>query len=124
MRSGHHHVFHRQAGGFIHHLLSFIEDATPDHTTICDDKHELPFAIIEREAAGVEFIMNDGGCAILEATIDGAAKLRRDVAGGGTSAEFSGTEGCGKNKTEEDEQAHDLHTRLLASLLHTRLEGA
>jgi hypothetical protein len=49
--------------------------------------------------------MNDGGCAILEATIDGAAKLRRDVAGGGTSAEFSGTEGCGKNKTEEDEQA-------------------
>jgi hypothetical protein len=59
VRGGHHHVLHRQSGGLVHHLLGLIKDAATNHTTVRDDEHELCLAIIKRETAGVEFIVND-----------------------------------------------------------------
>lgn len=90
MRGGHHHVLHRQARSLVHHLLRLVKDATADHTTVRDDENELRFAIIERETSRMQLIMNVSGLSILKAAIDRAAKLRRDVAGGCSSAELGG----------------------------------
>jgi hypothetical protein len=89
VRGGHHHVLKRQAGSLIHHLLGGIEDFARDHAAIADDEDELGSAIIEGEAAGVEFIVDVRGLAILHVAVDGDAEVRGDVAGGGSGAELT-----------------------------------
>jgi hypothetical protein len=64
--------------------------AASDHTTVRHHHHQLGFTVIERKAAGVQFIVNEHRLPILKAAIDRTAKLRCDVARGGTGTEFCG----------------------------------
>ncbi len=111
VRGGHHHVFQRQSGGLVHHLLRLVKDAAPDHTAIRDDEYELRLAIIEREAACVQFIVDVGRFAVLKTAINRAAELGRDVAGGSSGTEFSAERGTGYKQRKKSE-FHPAHTRL------------
>ena len=49
----------------------------------------------------MQLVVDENGLAVLKAAIDGAAKIRRDVAGGGTSAELSGMNGVGDHRDRQ-----------------------
>ena len=91
----------------MHHLLRLVKDAASDYTTVRDDEHEFRGAVIKREAARMEFVVNIGGLAVLKAAVDRTAEFRRDVAGGSSGAKLGGMKrGSGEEDADEGWQFH------------------
>ena len=96
------------AGFGLNELAGFEGEAAVDAEEVADDEGELGGAVIEDEAAGVEFVVDVGGGEGEEATDDGAAEFGGDVGGGGAGAEggFGGV-GGGERWDEDEEEGEE-----------------
>ena len=77
------------AGSLPDQFLGRVHHRARDHATIADHDGEARLAIIEHEAARVQLVVNVRGDPVVEVAIDGHAQSRRDVARGGTGAEWA-----------------------------------
>jgi hypothetical protein len=72
-------------------LLGGIEERPRDHATIADSDDEAVLAIVQRQTASVQFVVNVDSGAVIEITVYGNAQSRSDIAGSGTGAELAWT---------------------------------
>ena len=78
-----------------------------DDATVRDDQHELRRAVVEREAARVQFVVDVRGGAVLEAAVDRAAERRRDVARRRAGAEDARRFGRGRRSGEQRDREEE-----------------
>jgi len=89
--------------------LGLVEDAALDHATVHDHERQLRRAVVEDEAAGVEFVVNVRGLAVLEAAVDRTSERRSDVARCRTGAKDTRRLRCRRAARERElaEQCED-----------------
>jgi len=100
------------AGFGLDELAGFEGEAAVDAEEVADDEGEFGGAVVEDEAAGVEFVVDVGGGEGEEATDDGAAEFGGDVGGGGAGEEggFGGVGGWeGWDEDEEEGEEEKVH---------------
>ena len=89
VRGGDEDALGRHTGELLGLDLGRIRNVARDHAGIHHDERDGRGAVVEHEAAGVQFIVNMAGSAIVEIAVNGNAQPRRDVAGGPARAELA-----------------------------------
>jgi hypothetical protein len=82
-----------QAGALLDARFRGVHHLARDHATVADHEREAGRAVIQHEGAGVQFVVDVLGRAVVEVAVDGNAEGRRDVAGGGAGAKRAGLPG-------------------------------
>lgn len=86
---GHHHTFRPQTGCRLDLALRFVKHLAINANAIDSDNGEPGSAVVQCEAAGVQFIVNMGRRNRVPPAHDAEAQLGRDVAGRGARLKYT-----------------------------------
>src|ERR1039458_6068469 len=111
LRGGYQDVVGGQSALFRSPALGGVQDFARNHATVTHHDRQPGLAVIEDKTAGVQFIVNVRGQAVIEVTVDGRAQPWGDVAGGRARAElaraFGGSCGPARLRGESADRGTD-----------------